>query len=64
MVDYRIVGVLLIAGIIIAMLMGSLNSGNTSAINGGDWTVSDEGLISTKPLEYSLSNNGVPALVC
>ncbi len=50
MASYRIGAVLLIAGIIIAMLMGSLNSGDTSAINGGDWTVSDEGILS-----YSVS---------
>jgi uncharacterized protein len=57
MVNYRIGAVLLIAGIIIAMLMGSLNSTNTSAINGGDWTVSDEGILSysvTIP-QYNLS---------
>ena len=50
MVNYRIGAVLLIAGIIVAMLMGSLNSGNTSEINGEDWTVSDEGILS-----YSVS---------
>ena len=48
MANYRIVAALLITGIIIALLMGSLNSGNTTAING--WTVTNEGI-----LDYSVS---------
>jgi len=57
MVNYRIGAVLLIAGIIMAMLMGSLNSSNTPAMNGKDWTVSDEGILSYSVFmpQYSLS---------
>lgn len=57
MVNYRIAAILLITGVIIAMLMGSLNSGNTPAMNGKDWTVSDEGILSYSVLmpQYNLS---------
>ena len=55
MANYRIVAALLITGIIIALLMGSLNSGNTTAING--WTVTDEGILaySVSMPQYNLS---------
>ena len=57
MANYRIVAALLITGIIIALLMGSLNSGNTTTINGKDWTVSDEGILaySVSMPQYNLS---------
>ncbi len=50
MANHRIVAALLITGIIIVLLMGSLNSGNTTAINDKDWKVTDEGILS-----YALS---------
>jgi hypothetical protein len=55
MANYRIVAALLITGIIIALLMVSLNSGNTTAING--WTVTDEGILaySVSMPQYNLS---------
>ena len=55
MANHRIVAALLITGIIIALLMGSLNSGNTTAING--WTVTDEGILaySVSMPQYNLS---------
>ena len=57
MANHRIVAALLITGIIIALLMGSLNSGNTTAINGKDWTVTDEGILaySVSMPQYNLS---------
>ena len=57
MVNYRIAAALLITGIIIAVLTGSLNSGNTSAINGKDWTVTDEGILAyaVSMPQYNLS---------
>jgi hypothetical protein len=57
MANYRIAAALLIAGIIIVLLMGSFNSSNTSASNGKDWTVTDEGILAyTVSLpQYNLS---------
>jgi len=55
MANYRIIVALLITGIIIVLLMGSLNSGNTTAING--WTVTDDGLLAyvVSMPQYNLS---------
>ena len=50
MASYRIVAALLITGIIVILLIGSLNSSDTSSANGKDWTVTDEGI-----LAYSVS---------
>jgi fermentation-respiration switch protein FrsA (DUF1100 family) len=57
MANYRIVAALLITGIIIVLLMGSLNSSNTTAINGKDWTVTDDGILSyvVSMPQYNLS---------
>ena len=57
MANYRIVAALLVTGIIIALLMGSLNSSNTTAMNGKDWTVTDEGILaySVSMPQYNLS---------
>ncbi len=55
MANHRIIAALLVTGIIIVLLMGSLNSGNTTAING--WTVTDEGILaySVSMPQYNLS---------
>jgi fermentation-respiration switch protein FrsA (DUF1100 family) len=57
MANYRIAAALLVTSIIIVLLIGSLNSSNTSAANGKDWTVTDEGILaySVSMPQYNLS---------
>ncbi len=57
MANYRIAAALLITGVIIALLMGSVFPGNISASNGKNWTVTDGGILAyTVSLpQYNLS---------